>query len=98
MTGSTSVLLCLEWKTKEVGGELKRCQSFAGVVFELVAKSTDTHWREEEVSQEGQKKADKGDEVWRMKKSGFGRGAVKKGKQAMHKEGTVQITKQTKIH
>lgn len=41
------------------------------------------------------------DDVWRMKKSIFCRGdwypAVKKGEQALHKEGTVERTKQTKI-
>lgn len=60
------------------------------------------HWREEEVSQEGQRKADQVDDVWRMKKSVCGRAdrhpAVKKGKQALHKEGTVERTKQTKNH
>lgn len=52
------------------------------------------HWREEEVSQEGQRKADQVDDVWRMKKSVCGRAdrhpAVKKGKQALHKEGTME--------
>lgn len=58
-------------------------------------------WRKEEVSQERQKKADQVDDVWRMKKSVFSKGdwypAVKKGKQALHKEATLERTKQRKL-
>lgn len=76
---------------------VKFCHSCVSVGSKI---NRDTHWREEEVSQKRQKKADQVDYVWRMKKHVFSRGdwypPVKKGKQAQHKEATLERTKQKK--